>query len=81
MVCFYKWGDGLGWIVGWPGWSHSDGAAGVSQAMGGVNLEERVLWVSGLANQVLETVRGLFWIFRKMRLTGFGVMLIRVMNH
>jgi len=45
MVCFYKWGDGLGWIVGWPRCSHSDGAAGVRQAVGRVNLEERVLWV------------------------------------
>ena len=45
MVCFYKWGDGLGWNIGWRGWTHSDGAAGVRQAVGGVNLEERVLWV------------------------------------
>lgn len=35
----------LGWIVGWPRWSYSDGAAGVRQAVGRVNLEERVLWV------------------------------------
>ena len=45
MVCFYKWGDGLSWNVGWRGRTHSDGAAGVRQAVGGVNLKERVFWV------------------------------------
>ena len=45
MVCFYKWGDGLGWNIGWRGWTHSDGPARVRQAVGGVNLRERALWV------------------------------------